>query len=311
MGIGSFLREAQEKIFEQQHCGVLVPNPATDRVCLLRPGFSLTEASPRAAFIAREVVSDGYSRSVLGRQITAIADNTLTIPEHGINNGDRVFLVVSSGGAAPDGLEAGKVYYVLNKTDNTLQLARISGGSAVTVSSSGSGSLYLRPGGSFDITENAFEGIFNPARLVNSGATTLSFGGYFVLRGAAGAASIEIASVDTGSDQMTTSAAHDLATGDEVVITADDSGTMPTGIASETVYFARVVSEAVLTLHPTAEDAAGNTNKLNLTTAGTLLRLRYANGYVEGFELFATAQNILAGKQQIIRIYHSIGALNG
>lgn len=61
----------------------------------------------------------------------------LTSVAHGRTNGERVKL--SSTGTLPGGLSSSIVYYVVNKTTDTFQLALTSGGAAVDITSAGSG----------------------------------------------------------------------------------------------------------------------------------------------------------------------------
>ncbi len=78
---------------------------------------------------------------------------------------------------------------------------------------------------------------------------------------------IDVASVDTGLDEITTSITHGLATADLLMFKTD--GTLPAPLSLVTIYYARVISASTLTLHPTESDATGNTNKIDLTTTGT------------------------------------------
>lgn len=64
--------------------------------------------------------------------------NTLTASEHGLINGDTVF-IANVGGLPPSPLAVDTVYYVVNRTDDTLQLATSAGGSAVDLLDTGTG----------------------------------------------------------------------------------------------------------------------------------------------------------------------------
>ena len=57
---------------------------------------------------------------------------------HGLANGDRV-MVTNSGGALPTGLSENTVYFVVNKTTDTFQLSLTSGGSAIDLTTAGTG----------------------------------------------------------------------------------------------------------------------------------------------------------------------------
>ena len=80
-----------------------------------------------------------------------------------------------------------------------------------------------------------------------------------------------ISSVNTTTDEVTTAGAHTLSTGD--CVCCDYSG--PGGWGNRVFYFARVVSSTVFTLHPTYTDAVNNTNKIDLTSAGSSTRNIY------------------------------------
>lgn len=80
-----------------------------------------------------------------------------------------------------------------------------------------------------------------------------------------------ISSVNTTTDEVTTAGAHTLSTGD--CVCCDPSG--PGGWGNRVFYFARVVSSTVFTLHPTYTDAVNNTNKIDLTSAGSSTRNIY------------------------------------
>lgn len=56
---------------------------------------------------------------------------------HGLSNGD--VLIVKSAGSLPPELAIDTRYYVINKTNNTFQLSTTSGGSAINISSNGTG----------------------------------------------------------------------------------------------------------------------------------------------------------------------------
>lgn len=71
-----------------------------------------------------------------GTSVVAEADDeTFTDVAHGLVNGDTIILK----GTAPTGLAIDTVYYVVNKTNDTFQLAATSGGTALTFSTDGSG----------------------------------------------------------------------------------------------------------------------------------------------------------------------------
>ena len=78
-----------------------------------------------------------------------------------------------------------------------------------------------------------------------------------------------ISSVDTTTDVITFAAAHGRATGDAVKVRAVPGATLDTGLSASTTYYLRSVSSTTATLHPTAADASGNTNTINITAQGS------------------------------------------
>lgn len=63
--------------------------------------------------------------------------DTLTSTAHGYANGTQVFFA----GSLPAPLEAGKIYYVISSATNTFQVSLTSGGSAIDLTSNGTGTL--------------------------------------------------------------------------------------------------------------------------------------------------------------------------
>lgn len=102
-------------------------------------GISLTIAEKKQ--ILSEVYSNAIACLITGEESSysfTVSGNSLTVTGHDFVNG-CVVRVSNTGGSLPDGLESGKNYYVINKTLSTLQLSETVGGSAVTLSSIGSG----------------------------------------------------------------------------------------------------------------------------------------------------------------------------
>ena len=71
---------------------------------------------------------------------------------------------------------------------------------------------------------------------------------------------------DSGTN-LVSATSHGLANGAQVVIWT--TGTMPGGITSGTVYYARSVTSGTFSLHLTYADAIANTNIVDITSAGT------------------------------------------
>lgn len=121
--------------------------------------------------------------------------NTITITSHGLSNGNKV--VFSSTDTVPGGLADGTQYYVVNKTSNTFQVSTSIGGSAVSITSVGSG-----------------------VHTVTRNKTLTS--------------SFEPGDVDFSADTITVTN-HDYANGDRVLVSSTD--VLPTPLLANTMYY--------------------------------------------------------------------------
>jgi hypothetical protein len=77
--------------------------------------------------------------------LTFTADSgtdTFTSASHGFANGDKVS--VSATTTLPTGLSAATIYYIISITTNTFQLSTTLGGSAVNITSNGTGTLTIQ-----------------------------------------------------------------------------------------------------------------------------------------------------------------------
>lgn len=121
-------------------------------------GDSLTAASVRAPFRSivnrtrwiwariEEVIGKFTPMSaVIPTSIEAVitASNTIEITGHGLSDTDPVRILPIDDATLPDPLFATNVYYVVNATADTIKLAATSGGSAIDLTTAGSGTLYL------------------------------------------------------------------------------------------------------------------------------------------------------------------------
>ena len=77
-----------------------------------------------------------------------------------------------------------------------------------------------------------------------------------------------ISAINTTSNQVT-APRHLLITGDRCYLNATPGATKPAVITETTVYFARVVDEDIVTLHPTLADADAGTNAIDFADDGT------------------------------------------
>ena len=117
-------------------------------------GLTVKESS-RAASTTAFVGT--YNNTV--EAITAVdtAANTLTSNSHAFSNGDRVY-ISSTGGSVPGGLAKDTLYFVVGSTTNNFQLSATEGGSAISLTDTGSGTiqvahtLYLKAGNNGAVT---------------------------------------------------------------------------------------------------------------------------------------------------------------
>jgi len=98
-----------------------------------------------------------------------------------------------------------------------------------------------------------------------------------LLMGPVGYTAKSVSSVDTSADTITASASHNISNGASywgypVVFDGTD---LPSPLLVGVTYWARYSSAAAFTLHPTENDSVLNTNKINLTTAGTAANFTY------------------------------------
>ncbi len=301
MAVGTFVGTSLKRKYAENYAGLNPPSETETRLCFLTQGSAVSASSSKAQLIAAECIpttANGYNRKILGSVVSAMdtGTETLTSTAHGNANGVTGYLAVSTGGSLPGGYTADTEVFVINSAANTFQLSLTSGGSALNFTSAGSGTIVFIPSGSYNATNKRLE---NSISIVLTANTDLiQHQGYFILRGSTAASSLLISSIDAGSNLISTPT-HSLTTGDEVVITADDGATQPSGVSATTVYFARAVSFTTLSLHPTAADAIANTNTVDITSAGSgSLRLRYAAGLVDAVNYYTTPADINPGQAQ-------------
>lgn len=301
-----YTREYLAYAYSVLELGVTRPNPTQTYVGLLRSGISLPSTPTLLDFVQNEVNQDnpinGYLRQVLGQVIGAVdtAADTLTVSEHNRPSNQEVWLI--STGSLPAPLTVATPYYINSPTTNTIKLAATSNGSAIDLTGLGSGSHYLRMGGGFNATNKRYEAAYDEARFA-AVTNDLTYQGVFIAYNAAATSSNIITSIDTTTDAVTTTTAHNLTTGDRVLITADTGGTQPGGTNAATAYWVRVTSTTTVTLHTSAANAIANTGRVDITTTGSgTLRLRNAVGISVGWDYFATAITIPATRTQTLQI---------
>ena len=311
MGITSHDRDYHRKLYEEFELGAPVSTPQNTRVGLLATGATISPTSTKADIIAAELLPTvgAYTRQILGRLVTAvdIAAETITIPGHNRIANQPVYFI--SAGSIMTPIVVGTQYFVLNPTANTIQVSATPGGAAINLT--GAGSLnYLRMGGIFDVATFTWQVPVDEVVFTATGGNIV-FQGMFCMRNSAPLSSTPVTGI---AANVITTAAHGLTTGDDVMLTIDSGGTQPGGTSALAIYAARAVSTTTQTLHPTATDAINNTNVVAIASAGSLVRIRFAKGYIQFFEYPGTAQTIPSGQPQPLRFsraFANIGANSG
>lgn len=151
------------------------------------------------------------------------ADDTtdeITDTSHGLSNGDTVLFTTSN--TLPAGLSANQLYYVVNTDTNTFQVALTSGGSAVDITDTGTGTHYYHT--AFNVPD------MRGSVPIGKGQKTVTF-------------TFVDADVDTGTDIITVDENDFLHDGQAVALTTD--GTLPTGLSATTYYVIRVSSTTI------------------------------------------------------------------
>jgi len=106
--------------------------------------FSLGGATAAAFDGASPENVEDFEETYTERQIAVDpATDFFTLTSHGFLNGDKVTFSLVGSGAMPAGLNPTFVYFVVNKTTHTFQVALTSGGAAVDVLDTGNGSTYV------------------------------------------------------------------------------------------------------------------------------------------------------------------------
>ena len=302
-----YTREYLQQAYSVLELGATAPDPVQTFVGLIRSGVSIPTTATLIDLIQNEVVPDnpinGYTRPVLGQLLTGAdsVGDTITVAEHGRTGNQEVWLF-GIPGSLPSPLVAKTPYYVQSPTTNTLKLAATSSGSAIDLTTSLSGTWYMKMGGAFNATNKRFESIYDECRFT---ATTndIVYQGVFIASYADSLSSVQISGIDTTGDVITTAAVHGRSTGDRVLITGDSGSTQPGGTVAGTAYWVRVLNTTTFTLHTSAANASANTGRVDITTAGSgVLRIRNARGISVGYDYFASAVTIPAGRTQVLQI---------
>ena len=127
-------------------------------------GTTLAGLSNATSYYAGQVNTNTFKLyNTANRGLTAIADqvintsqvnttaNTITVTGHGLVNGAELNYN-NQGGASITGLTSGNDYFVVNKTNDTFQLALTLGGNAIDISGTGNNSQTFASTGQLDLT---------------------------------------------------------------------------------------------------------------------------------------------------------------
>jgi hypothetical protein len=171
---------------------------------------------------------DGATRRYVAEAVTA--DSTtdkITLTGHGLNDWDRIKIAATS---LPGGLSADTWYYVRDKATNDFKLTTMPGGSAINITSNGSG---------VTIYSETLYGVDEVNAVAGASISASSdFGGHT-------AASLNYSTINFKSYFSFTSAAHNLTSGRRIQL----GGTPPAGLSTGVDYYVRTLSTTLFTLH--------------------------------------------------------------
>jgi hypothetical protein len=117
------------------------PTPVTLTGTTTTGSTTITMANTTGIAVGMQITGTGIPLTV-PRSITFTDTGDLvTLASHGLSNGDEVsFTLVTT----TTGIIANKIYYVVNQTANTFQLAASSGGAVLPLTNNGTGFLRYR-----------------------------------------------------------------------------------------------------------------------------------------------------------------------
>lgn len=173
------------------------------------------------------------------------ATDIITSTSHGLIDGTIVH--VASTTTLPTGLSANTVYYVISATSSTFKLSLTSGGGAIDISSTGSGthSVYNK----FQVPD------FRSLIPMGAGTGALTF-------------NFATTDIDTGTEIITVPFNTSLYTGQPIVYTT--SGTVAGDLVASTTYYAIRLSATTISIADSlALSLAGTAHNLTGTGSGT------------------------------------------
>jgi hypothetical protein len=162
------------------------------------------------------------------------ATDIFTATAHGLQDGDEV-IFSNSGGALPTGLSAATTYYIISATANTFKVSTTKGGSAVNITSTGTGTNYFT-----DYQDLKIRALTSVRGLTVNGASSLqaiackdlTADGNIIFKKTVPLTATFTA--DAGTN-FATSVAHGLVNTDRVILTT--TTTLPAGLSLLTTYF--------------------------------------------------------------------------
>jgi hypothetical protein len=97
--------------------------------------------------------------------------------------------------------------------------------------------------------------------------------------------SLEVAITPGTPATFTTAVGHNLNNNDEIVITADPSGTLPTPLSINSIYYVYSVLDGLNFQISTLRSDVSGSVALDIASAGSQVRLRYAKGRLVGLRV--------------------------
>jgi len=201
-----------------------------------------------------------------------IEQDAIRIPDHYFRTGYEVDYATA--GTATGGLTNGDTYYVIRVSRNWIRLAATlldaEIGTYIDLTSAGSGLAQLVTNNIIgEVSGQGTVSIDNESTVLNGLGT--NFTSFFKTGDNISLYKPElftnriVSAQDNTNDYLTTSVAHGFSNGQIVRYTA---GTAATGLVNGYFYYVRVITTTQVSLHPTANDATGNTNKIDIGGTG-------------------------------------------
>ena len=206
-----------------------------------------------------------------------ISRSAFRFQNHSMTTGTKITYATT--GSAIGGLTGSTDYYVIRISRDWFKLAlsetEAFAGTAITLTGLGTGSQsfttssisgeVLGPG-----TVSVTNGTDKIIGVTTNLTAVFSPGDRLIIYQPTVTATKSISSINTTTDELTAGAAHSLTTRDAVIMSATAA---PGGTTNSYIYYVRVISTTVVTLHPTPDDATNNVNKVDITSAGTAVTL--------------------------------------